>query len=120
MPSILTFRATLGLGGPGASDSAARFFRRSAAATGAQLEPRKDPVEILVFDHAERVPSENWARSTGDAIRRAKIGGVKALPTMARYNEKHCIQCVPGDEGANEFASQGPEHVGYNGYNSLS
>jgi len=42
-----------------ASDPAPDFFAAIQQQLGLKLEPKKAPVDILVIDHADRVPSEN-------------------------------------------------------------
>jgi len=47
-----------------AADSAAEsgpldIFRALEQQLGLKLEPAKEPLEILIVDHAERVPTEN-------------------------------------------------------------
>jgi uncharacterized protein (TIGR03435 family) len=41
------------------SDSAPDFFAAVERQLGLKLEPKRDPIEVLVIDHAERVPTEN-------------------------------------------------------------
>ena len=42
-----------------ASDSGPTIFGAVQEKLGLKLDPRKGPVEILVIDHAEKVPTEN-------------------------------------------------------------
>jgi uncharacterized protein (TIGR03435 family) len=57
---VLTFMPLSAQVAQSASDSAPPdFFAAVQQQLGLKLEPKKDFVEILVVDHAERVPSEN-------------------------------------------------------------
>jgi uncharacterized protein (TIGR03435 family) len=57
---VLTFMPLSASAPESVSDSAPPdIFVAVQQQLGLKLEPRKDPVEVLVIDHAERVPSEN-------------------------------------------------------------
>ena len=57
---ILTFMPLSSPAAESASSSVLPdFFAAVQQQLGLKLEPKKEPIEILVIDHAERVPSEN-------------------------------------------------------------
>jgi uncharacterized protein (TIGR03435 family) len=53
--SPLSTEATSGAADPGPPD----FFVAVQQQLGLKLEPRNEPIEILIVDHAERVPTQN-------------------------------------------------------------